>query len=160
MKAEIKKLWTDALRSGEYKQGYGMLRSKEDEFCCLGVLCELAVKAGVIPPAEQSPYHDRYQYQDASTGLEDMVLTWPVCEWAGLMEPPSEDGEGTYPIVDPIVNYNDTGRGLADVNDECIWLTPEGEPVDDDYHTLDGAELHTLRPNDFNIIADLIDAQL
>ncbi len=40
MKARIKKLWVDALRSGEFKQGEGCLKD-DDKFCCLGVLCEL-----------------------------------------------------------------------------------------------------------------------
>lgn len=32
--------WVAALRSGEYKQGHRVLRSKDDKFCCLGVLCD------------------------------------------------------------------------------------------------------------------------
>jgi hypothetical protein len=34
------KKWVKALRSGEYKQGNMRLRSG-DEFCCLGVACDL-----------------------------------------------------------------------------------------------------------------------
>lgn len=41
-----KDLWIKALRSGEYKQGRGTLKftlsNKEPEYCCLGVLCEIA----------------------------------------------------------------------------------------------------------------------
>ena len=40
MDAELKARWVKALRSGEYQQGNGQLRS-EDCFCCLGVLCDL-----------------------------------------------------------------------------------------------------------------------
>ena len=47
MNPEIKAQWVAALRSGEYKQGRGQLRNTDDEYCCLGVLCDLAVKAGV-----------------------------------------------------------------------------------------------------------------
>lgn len=47
MNPEIKAAWVAALRSGEYKQGRGQLRNTDDEYCCLGVLCDLAVKAGV-----------------------------------------------------------------------------------------------------------------
>lgn len=36
----IKEDWIKALRSGKYKQGTGCLR-KGDEYCCLGVLCEV-----------------------------------------------------------------------------------------------------------------------
>ena len=36
------KEWIAALRSGKYKQGRVLLRSKDDEYCCLGVLCEIS----------------------------------------------------------------------------------------------------------------------
>jgi hypothetical protein len=45
---EFKAKWTAALRSGEYKQGKGVLNSKADNsFCCLGVACHLAL--GAVP---------------------------------------------------------------------------------------------------------------
>jgi hypothetical protein len=40
MDAELKKKWVEALRSGEYTQTQGHLKSSEG-FCCLGVLCEV-----------------------------------------------------------------------------------------------------------------------
>jgi hypothetical protein len=46
---QVQKLWLSALRSGEYKQTNGMLKreiDKSPEFCCLGVLCDLAAKDG------------------------------------------------------------------------------------------------------------------
>lgn len=39
--------WVAALRSGEYKQGSGRLRTPEG-WCCLGVLTDLAIKRGLI----------------------------------------------------------------------------------------------------------------
>lgn len=47
------RLWIEALRDGGYRQGRGALKerprlnSEEYEYCCLGVLCELAIKQGV-----------------------------------------------------------------------------------------------------------------
>lgn len=41
MNADIKRKWVEALRSGEYKQGRQQLRTASDEFCCLGVLCDV-----------------------------------------------------------------------------------------------------------------------
>jgi len=41
MKSELKARWIAALRSGEFQQGYGALRSRSGH-CCLGVLCEVA----------------------------------------------------------------------------------------------------------------------
>jgi len=41
-----RKLLTDALRSGDYNQGFGALETKAG-FCCLGVACVVAEKNGV-----------------------------------------------------------------------------------------------------------------
>jgi len=41
MKEDVKNKWVEALRSGKYKQGKRCLRNENDEFCCLGVLCDL-----------------------------------------------------------------------------------------------------------------------
>lgn len=40
MNAQIKARWIEALRSGNYQQGKGHLRTG-DAYCCLGVLCDL-----------------------------------------------------------------------------------------------------------------------
>ena len=46
MNKEYKKLWLEALRSGDYKQARGRLMDVDDDFnktyCCLGVLCKVA----------------------------------------------------------------------------------------------------------------------
>ena len=49
MNEEIKQEWVRALRSGEYKQGHGELRTKDGKFCCLGVLCDLYSKKNNKP---------------------------------------------------------------------------------------------------------------
>lgn len=41
MDPELKQKWVDALRSGKYKQGEGLLRDKNDHYCCLGVLADV-----------------------------------------------------------------------------------------------------------------------
>lgn len=53
---EFKKKWVSALKSGKYKQGSGYLRNVNDEFCCLGVACDLVgVEWGRV-----SKYNDAY----------------------------------------------------------------------------------------------------
>jgi hypothetical protein len=83
---EVKDQWVTALRSGEYEQGRSYLRSKDpnggnDKFCCLGVLCDLAVKAGVTEARDNG-------YGSVVYGGEDDPNTaYPpaqVVEWAGL----------------------------------------------------------------------------
>lgn len=74
----IRAQWTAALRSGEYRQGQAVLRSINDRFCCLGVLCDLAEKAGVIR-AHKTP--DDWAYDG-----EDAYLPEAVMDWAGITD--------------------------------------------------------------------------
>jgi len=113
MNQEIQALWTGALRSGAYNQGSGVLKTQTGEFCCLGVLCELAVEAGVIPPAQETKSLDAdapdstvgYQY-----GSETGILPNAVQEWAGL-----NDTEGTYEMTDAEMTER-YGRYWEDTN--------------------------------------------
>ena len=41
MESELKARWIAALRSGNYQQGAGTLRSASDRYCCLGVLADI-----------------------------------------------------------------------------------------------------------------------
>lgn len=41
MDPELKAKWVAALRSGEYKQGTGVLHNGEG-YCCIGVFCEVS----------------------------------------------------------------------------------------------------------------------
>lgn len=77
--------WALKLESGEYPQGSGYLNAWGN-FCCLGVLCEMAVEAGVIPPGT-SEFYNPVHYSHNS-----QVLPMDVVEWAGML---SSDGE--YP---------------------------------------------------------------
>lgn len=47
MNENIKDDWITSLTNNEYIQGVGELRAKRDEYCCLGVLADRAVKAGI-----------------------------------------------------------------------------------------------------------------
>lgn len=42
MKPEVKAKWIEDLRSGKYKQAKRVLRSGDNGYCCIGVLCESA----------------------------------------------------------------------------------------------------------------------
>lgn len=90
MKHAIKTKWIKDLTSGEYVQGIGGLRSNlldpgetspVVQHCCLGVLTDQAVKAGVIT-----------WEQVAAEGWG--VLPTPVAEWAGL-----DDSDPVVPNV-------------------------------------------------------------
>ena len=45
---KARNLWIRALRSGKYRWGKEELHPAEGKFCCLGVLCEIAIEQGVI----------------------------------------------------------------------------------------------------------------
>jgi hypothetical protein len=75
MKRNIAKQWAAALRSGDYKQGRFQLR-RGDQFCCLGVLCNLHAQAHPKIAAQQRRPHV-YMGQKAYLPAE-------VIKWAGI----------------------------------------------------------------------------
>ena len=82
-RAEVYKLWVKALRSGKYKQTQGQLRdphlynfndSSEEAytgFCCLGVLCDLAIKDGGM-----APWDERRGPSSGAGSLQPTVMKW------------------------------------------------------------------------------------
>jgi hypothetical protein len=76
MNPQIRARWVAALRSGQYRQGYEYLRDKTGGLCCLGVLCELAVADGVIPPPERHPLDGSWLYGEYDTELPESVMSW------------------------------------------------------------------------------------
>jgi hypothetical protein len=86
MDPEVKAKWLAALRSGQYRQAKHHLRNGNDGYCCLGVLCEIAVADEVIPAGaltgtETSLTGGLYSYGD---GHETDVLPYEVAHWAGV----------------------------------------------------------------------------
>lgn len=94
MKPKIKKLWVATLRGGMYTQGHKVLKDgRSKRRCCLGVLCELAVQAGVCK--RNGDYFD----SDA------IVLPESVQKWAGIKS------------KDPVVNIKGSAARLSLHND-------------------------------------------
>jgi hypothetical protein len=82
--------WVTALESGEYEQAESALK-RATGYCCLGVACELAAKAGVINPASQGVVKndDAWHYtwgEGNDLRVEGAVLPGPVQEWLGVDE--------------------------------------------------------------------------
>ena len=57
MNPEVKEKWVAALRSGEYEQGAGRLRSHDSKFCCLGVLYDIAGDGWVKDYTDPEPLY-------------------------------------------------------------------------------------------------------
>lgn len=132
MRRDIKEKWVAELRSGKYKQGTGYLR-RNDEFCCLGVLCELAVADEVIAPAvAPTVSKDYYRYlaplsntyidehgTAAPDGFGFMYANLPeaVRDWAGL-DLRDQGIELDWPEDHEFYGLN---KGFTDLNDEDRW---------------------------------------
>lgn len=73
MKKEIADMWVKALESGEYKQGKGQLRDIENNFCCLGVLCNLHAQTHPKTAAKQINIGE---YCEMTGFLPENVIRW------------------------------------------------------------------------------------
>lgn len=114
MNQEIKLRWLETLQSGKYTQGKTYL-SAQGKHCCLGVLCEMAVEAGL--PVEKKVGARGYEIDAFTTGKPERGETqtvWPleiVKEWAGITEDQcgalssaNDNGyDGKYTTVLPII---------------------------------------------------------
>lgn len=104
-RANIEK-WVAALRSGEYAQGRGLLRS-EDGYCCLGVLCDVFMKeTGEGEWADPLENGDLYFRLDNES--EGYFPPQRVYEWAGLVEK-----DGSYTDLRHLTS-------LVDLNDNRV----------------------------------------
>ena len=75
--------WVRALRSGEYKQGIGVLR-RNDTYCCLGVACDLYMKAENKGAWIQPSNERANSYFVVGDDAKDGTLPKAVVEWLGL----------------------------------------------------------------------------
>jgi hypothetical protein len=87
-------MWVDALRSGKYKRGKNALRKidekGEEKFCCLGVLCDVAIQNGVEILVQKSTWHpENFAYGKDQV---DDFLPEEVIQWAGLDTEDPETG--------------------------------------------------------------------
>lgn len=117
MNPEIRDLWCDALESGEYKQCASALTriagDGTESHCCLGVLTELGVKAGVtkrLANLEADDEGNIVKYDDGSLGGQGYITPSPVMAWAGLTDsiPDVKTPDGEYGLS----GLND-GEGLT-----------------------------------------------
>ncbi len=102
MKPEIKSIWVEALRGGEYKQGHRALHPG-DNFCCLGVLCDLYHKATGL--GEWVPAPGPALRSAMSFCGEIQYLPPEVQKWTGLENP-----KAAY-----LAQLNDTGTPFGNI---------------------------------------------
>ncbi len=114
MKENIKKEWVQALRSGEIPQTTKVLGHDDGSRCCLGVLCDIAVKHGIIPKPQLSPDTGCNGLFNLFYGkeAEGSYLPEEVLEWAEIKNGPA------YVSI-PFRNKKKAGKlsSLASAND-------------------------------------------
>ncbi len=133
MKKEIKDRWLSKLRDPEMKQTPGALgyKSKDgaEQFCCLGVLCEIAVEDGVL--TREILDNGTFQYITTDGERQRMVLPYAVQRWAEIAENPEvnvtgfdvtiDGGEREYASLSELNDY--AGKSfsqIADVIDKTL----------------------------------------
>lgn len=136
-----KAAWINALKSGEYQQCKGVLtKIKEDgeggvkeSHCCLGVLCELAIKDGVPLNVGEIKPHSTSDFKVRTYDGAYQTLPQKVRQWAGIED--SNPRLATHDRCATCGSSHGTGRHTASYLNDTLQL-------------------------EFSVIADLIDADL
>lgn len=85
MNSQVKEMWVNALRSGDYNQATGKLRTPEG-FCCLGVLTDLYAKEKnkewIFKDESQTtlPSFEYYTFEQSHDFLPMSVQIWAGLE--------------------------------------------------------------------------------
>lgn len=114
MNPEVKAEWLAALRSGAYKQAQARLFDPETGgYCCLGVLCDIAEKRGVIKRRVDDD--GIVWFGNSYTVVEDRR----VREWAGLdcSNPELPHVKGPDYVSSSAAGHNDNGLSFAEIAD-------------------------------------------
>ena len=119
---ENRKKWIEALRSGEYKQGMGVLREEDNKFCCLGVACDISGLGEWKYDLEDSDgINLSYVIEESVKKYSnDGLLPLPVQFWVGLRSNAGDAFESGS-----LIQINDTGSSFKEVAD-FIEKEPEG----------------------------------
>lgn len=135
LRPEIKRRWLEALRSGRYRQGRRRLRTRlpdgpTDEFCCLGVLTDLAVQDGLgvwgSPRGDRSahaiPFIPRAEFGhlDDDTGWETGTVPDSIVPWAFEISPNMSSADRLHlknvTVGDEsLASHNDLGASFEDI---------------------------------------------
>ena len=120
--AEHRRVWVEALKSGEYVQGRNALCQKNgdsSEYCCLGVACEISGLGEFVPKSKSTP--NAFTFVTGRKTAHHLVLPKVVRDWLGLrICDGSYHGNGIS-----MVTLNDRGMSFRDLAD-IIESEPEG----------------------------------
>lgn len=100
MDGKLKSKWVKALRSGNYKQTKGKLKSRNGGFCCIGVICDILGR--------------RWEWKDGDYVGNNIIVNEETKDFAG-------DIWGD--VLQPLVQMNDDGKSFSEIADyieECL----------------------------------------
>ncbi len=135
MKQAIALKWVEALRSGQYKQGDGMLRINDEDtgktsFCCLGVLCNIhAQEHPRLAARETNPG----SYMGYSSCLPREVMDW--ASFSDDMGTPAPPKNKELPDTPVHINGSDY-ESLADANDSGVSFARIATWIEKNYERL------------------------
>lgn len=120
---EVKRLWLEALRSGEYRQGREVLCTPDGEYCCYGVATELAVRAGVSEWGGLTSFSPHQAHHSSMPGekvrkwMFPLAATfgWPVFPFLDREDEPVPGQEGN--LGTSAAHLNDHGLTLSQIAD-------------------------------------------
>lgn len=127
MKSHVLDEMVERLRSGKYEQGSGYLRlrhSDGDQFCCLGILCEMAVEEGVVERIDAAADGRVFKYR--TNGVDGSWATFlppAVIEWAGMVSDIEKTMSGQF-------IYEEQGAFGEDPTDTLAYMNDNGTPFD------------------------------
>lgn len=109
-----RKLWFKKLEETELKQGKGALCTRNNEYCCLGIACEVAIENGLlIEKWMDEKYSDNvHLYGKRNEDISSAYLPSIVSDWLGM-----KTIEGA-PVNEPM--------SLSKVDDSCAIMNDEG----------------------------------
>lgn len=119
MNTEIKQKWLDALRSGDYKQTTGALKTTKG-FCCMGVLCDI-IKTELDAEWEQpSGITDGFIDLHCFNFLgNSQFLPSEILEYVGLhyQECSIAIHDANSKVYTNLAELNDNGTSFSDIAD-------------------------------------------
>lgn len=120
MNKEIADKWTKELRSDKYRQGKRMLKTAGNEFCCLGVLCEIYHAETKEGKWEWGGWNDKKPHFMIDNEVVMSMLPDKVLAWAEM-----KDELGSFIGTDKVslASYNDSGYTFKEIADiiEADW---------------------------------------
>jgi hypothetical protein len=110
LKPEIKEKLITALLSGNYKQGRHTLRTQQDEFCCLGVLCDV-IKDDIN--GNWKTLVDRHAFAVGDSSRENYP-PWPISYFCSKSEE-QNDIRALESAFGQLADRNDRGETFVEI---------------------------------------------